>query len=63
VLTNKAPNDPIAGEVNSEKVFLNNGTATFEVGTQNGGPIPVPWNPQTGGSTRILNWREIPTAQ
>jgi type IV pilus assembly protein PilY1 len=63
VLTNQAPNDPIAGAVNSEKVFLNNGNATFEVGTQAGGPFPVPWNPQVQGSTRLLNWREIPTAE
>jgi type IV pilus assembly protein PilY1 len=59
-----AANYPIAGAVTSEKVFLNNGTPQLDVGTSStGAPTQIPWNASTSGYTRILNWREIPTAE
>jgi type IV pilus assembly protein PilY1 len=54
----------ISGSVTSEKVFIANGTANLDVGTNSTGlPTPIPWNPTTSSAARILNWREIPTAE
>ena len=37
--------------------------ATLEAGTSGGNEVVIPTNPTGGIATRLLNWREIPTAE
>jgi type IV pilus assembly protein PilY1 len=57
----------IAGSVTSEKVFLNNGTAQLIVGSSSSGSgagiTPITAALSSTPESRLLNWREIPTAQ
>jgi type IV pilus assembly protein PilY1 len=59
----------VSSAVTNEKFFNDNGTSAstnpqLEVGNSNGGaPTPIPTNLSTAINTRLLNWREIPTAE
>jgi type IV pilus assembly protein PilY1 len=59
----------VSSAVTNEKFFNDNGSSTstnpqLEVGNSTGGPpTPIPTNLSTAINTRLLNWREIPTAE
>ena len=55
----------ISGNVTGEKFFTNatTGLPDFVVGNSSGGIPSIPLNYGTTSSTRLLNWREIPTAE
>jgi type IV pilus assembly protein PilY1 len=58
-------NVQVSGEVTSERFFINatTGSADFIVGTSTGAIPSIPLNYGSVSSTRLLNWREIPTAE
>jgi type IV pilus assembly protein PilY1 len=53
----------IASAVTSEKFFMNNGNPELVVGCTSGCITPIPANLNATVATRLLNWREIPSAE
>jgi type IV pilus assembly protein PilY1 len=53
----------IASAVTSEKFFMNNGNPELVVGCASGCVTPIPASLNTPIATRLLNWREVPSAE
>jgi hypothetical protein len=65
--TTPLPYYSVSSAVTNLKFFTNansaNSGAQLEAGNSGGGEQNIPTSPASGIGTRLLNWREIPTAE